>query len=233
MRPLLRSTGSALRILRKIYGEHPRTCSYCRYHGRFYAYGKPMRLDAMCSSCGALERERQVILADQQRHFFTGKRVLHFAPEPVLREYICSVKPASYITTDLNMPNVDTKENIEQLSFAEGSFDVVFSSHVLEHVDDKKALKELYRILAPQGMALIMVPLVEAWAESYENPEVQTTELRERHFGQWDHVRFYGRDIRNRIRQAGFSLEEMVATEPHVNIYGLIRGETIFIATKN
>ena len=52
------------------------------------------------------------------------------------------------------------------------------------------------------------------------------------HFGQENHVRYYGADVRDRIRAAGFGLKEFVASEPDVSRYGLLRGETIFVASK-
>jgi len=78
-------------------------------------------------------------------------------------------------------------------------------------VDDKKALAEIYRVLKPGGVALIMLPVIEGWAGTYENPKVTTPEERKRHYGQADHVRYYGADVRGRIRAAGFQLEEFTA----------------------
>ncbi len=78
----------------------------------------------------------------------------------------------------------------------------------------------------------LMTPVVEGWAETYENPAITTPKLRRLHFGQHDHVRYYGRDVRDRIRAPGFALTEVTAVEPDVLTYGLNRGETLFIATK-
>jgi SAM-dependent methyltransferase len=99
-------------------------------------------------------------------------------------------------------------------------------------VNDTLALAELFRLLKPGGKAIVSSPIVEGWAETYENPAVLTTTERLIHFGQQDHVRFYGRDLRDRIRAAGFDLTEVTAVEPDVLTYGLIRGETLFIARK-
>jgi hypothetical protein len=43
-------------------------------------------------------------------------------------------------------------------------------------------------------------------------------------------LRFYGRDIVERIEGAGFNVARFVAVEPEVSRHGLMRGETIFIA---
>src|SRR5690606_22633231 len=112
------------------------------------------------------------------------------------------------------------------------SFDRVVCNHVLEHVDDRKALAEIFRVLRPGGIALLSTPLIEAWATSYEDDSIQDPDMRVLHFGQDDHLRYFGRDVRDRIASAGFALEDFVATEPDVATYGLLRGECIFMATK-
>jgi SAM-dependent methyltransferase len=112
------------------------------------------------------------------------------------------------------------------------AFDLIICSHVLEHVDDRKALREMLRVLRPGGIALLMTPVVEGWSETYENPNVDFPKDRVLHFGQDDHVRYFGADIRDRIKSAGFELEEFTAVEPDVSRYSLIRGENLFIARK-
>ena len=105
-------------------------------------------------------------------------------------------------------------------------------SHVLEHVNDERALNEISRILTPDGAVLIMVPIIEGWDQSYEDSSITDVNDRIRHFGQWDHVRIYGRDLRERIVRAGFRLVEFTAVEPDVQHYGLLRGEKLFVAYK-
>jgi SAM-dependent methyltransferase len=224
-----------LRFLRTAYGFRPRECNICKYKGRFYTFGMPgmaSRLDALCPSCECLERHRLLVLADQECHFFTNKKVLHFAPEHVLRQYIRSCGAMSYITADLYGKNVDITQDIENITLEDGSYDVVIASHVLEHVNDRKALKELHRILKPGGIALLMVPIVEGWDNTYEDSKIVSTEERQLYYGQSDHIRFYGRDFRTRITNSGFALQEFTAVEPLVSRYALVRGEKLFIATK-
>jgi SAM-dependent methyltransferase len=110
---------------------------------------------------------------------------------------------------------------------------VVICHQVVEHVDDRKALAELFRILRPGGFAVITTPVEEGWDETYENPEATTRKDRMLHHGQGDHLRFYGRDIRDRIRAPGFELEEYVALEPDVSRCALERGSRLFIARKS
>ena len=77
-----------------------------------------------------------------------------------------------------------------------------------------------------------MVPIIEGWTSTYENPSVRTNRGRNLHFGQADHVRFYGADVRERIRAAGFALDEYAANGEDCVKFGLARGETVFIAIK-
>jgi len=132
----------------------------------------------------------------------------------------------------LFMQGCDLVLNLERLELSDQSVDVFIASHVLEHVDDQKTLAELFRCLKPGGTAIIMVPIVEAWKQSYENDEVSTSRERDLHFGQFDHVRYYGADLRERIKAAGFELEEFTASPSDCVSFGLMRGETVFLASR-
>ncbi|MDE4176719.1 class I SAM-dependent methyltransferase [Pseudophaeobacter sp. 1A16562] len=137
-----------------------------------------------------------------------------------------------YLACDLDPALAPLQINIEEISLPATSIDVAICFHVLEHVDDHKALSELHRILRPGGSLLLMVPIIEGWAHTYENPAIVEDTERAQHFGQADHVRYYGADFRTRVTEAGFSLAEYTAEEPHVQRHGLLRGEKLFIARK-
>lgn len=109
---------------------------------------------------------------------------------------------------------------------------MIVCSHVLEHVNDRLALVELYRILRPGGQLIVMVPIIEGWEASYENDAITSDQDRELHFGQYDHVRYYGRDIRQRLMDSGFTIKEYTAFGADVITYSLLRGEKVFICTK-
>lgn len=221
---------SALRL----FGNHvPRECSVCGHKGRFFAYGFPLTADVVCPSCLSLERHRALALYLERNPRIAGKEILHFAPEPGLKTLIASQNPKRYVSCDLFADNVDLRINIEAIDLPDASFDLVFCLHVLEHVNDTLALAEIRRILRPGGEAILMVPIEEGLDETYENPAITTPEDRLVHFGQEDHVRFFGRDFRDRVRAAGFTLEEWVSKEPDVLRYGLKRGERIFIAARS
>ncbi|SHI86897.1 class I SAM-dependent methyltransferase [Wenxinia saemankumensis] len=221
------------RFRKAVRGLHPRTCPICGYQGHFTAFGHPPRFDARCASCQSLERHRLLALFVQRTGFFEPHHaVLHFAPEvqtaPTIRRTV-----ARYETADLSeRRNVTHRVDIEATGLPDASYDRIICSHVLEHVDDARALAEIFRMLKPGGRALLATPVCEGWATTYENPDVTSASDRLVHFGQQDHVRYYGRDIRDRIRAAGFELSEFTAVEPDVLRYGLMRGETLFVATR-
>jgi SAM-dependent methyltransferase len=193
----------------------------------------PPRFDAQCPRCEALERHRLFVLACQCLGLFANRtEVLHFAPEPALRAYV-QPRAARYVTADVTGVGVDRKESIEAISFPDASFDIVIASHVLEHVEDRRAMRELKRVLRPAGVLVCMVPIIEGWETTYEDPAVLTATDRELHFGQSDHVRYYGRDFRDRLRAAGFGLSEFTADGSLSSRYGLLRGEKVFVAKAN
>jgi SAM-dependent methyltransferase len=208
-------------------------CNLCSYAGRFWPFGDPPRRGATCGSCGSQERHRLLGLwIRANRGIVRDSEILHFAPEvPVA--HLLKENAASYQSADLQPGVADLVLNIEEIDLPNESMDLIVCSHVLEHVDDAKALREVYRVLRVDGLALFMFPVVEGWDRTYENPSVVTTSDRVKHFGQFDHVRMFGRDVRDRIVGAGFSLTEFVAEEPDVGRHGLMRGERLFIATKS
>jgi SAM-dependent methyltransferase len=122
--------------------------------------------------------------------------------------------------------------NLENIDLSDSSFDVIIANHVLEHVDDAAALTELKRVLTPKGRLLLTVPVIEGWDITYEDAAIVAPGDRAAHFGQWDHLRFYGRDIRQRISAAGFDLQEFVASGDEVVRFGLSRGERLFLALR-
>jgi len=215
-----------------MFGRYPRHCTVCGHEGRFLAYGYPLVCDVLCPSCSALERHRFLALADSKQNFFAGKDVIHFAPETCMRTYLARRSMKSYQTADLFAPNVDLKLNIEDINLSDACADVVLCLHVLEHVDDKKATQELYRILRPGGILIAMFPMVEGWESSYEDSTKVTPQERLLYFGQHDHVRFFGADARRRLALPGFDVSELTAEEPEVSRHGLMRGEKIFLCRK-
>jgi SAM-dependent methyltransferase len=229
--------GSALRgylaMALRHYDERPcGTCPCCGYTGRF-APEPHLLMAESCPQCGALERQRLLALAVQRGFVsFAGADVLHFAPDPSVMRLVDGQGAASHVTADYAPGRAELVLNIESLDLPGASFDRVICSHVLEHVDDHRALREIHRVLRPGGQAVIMLPIVEGWSATYENPAVRTEDERTVHFGQYDHVRYFGADLRGRIADAGFALSEYTAEGADTAEYRLQRGEKVFLAAK-
>lgn len=220
--------GDPMQFLRP---AHRRECPLCRYQGRFWSHGTPPRGEAMCPRCLSLERHRLLhLLIDRYAaSALEGRRVLHFAPEACIRGLLGRI--AEYVTADIDGRGVDCQCAMEAMPFPDGSIDAVIANHVLEHVDDDHdALLEVRRVLRPGGMAILSVPIIQGWDETYENPGIVTPRLRHTHFGQEDHKRLYGRDFSNRLQRAGFMVEVFRASHESEVRYGLRRGDRFYVA---
>ena len=211
------------------WGRTARNCPVCGYQGMFSPVKhKP---EIWCPSCDSRPRHRLLKLwMDREMVLPEGARVLHFAAEPWVRGWF-EDRGAAYVTADIN-DLFDLQLDITAMDLADASYDLVMTNHVLEHVDDTAALAEMFRILRPGGQAVITVPMIEGWDETHEDPALVTEAERRLQYGDPSHLRFYGRDVRGRIRAAGFDLAEYVAVEPDVSTHALHRGERIFVGRK-
>ncbi len=188
-----------------------RICPVCRSRvRRFLSFGKPRRPDELCPVCLSLGRDRFLwtYLRDRQRLDGFQGRVLHLAPEPATEHRLRRLEGADYLTADLDGSRADVAMDITRIELPDGSFDLIFCSHVLEHVpDDRRAIGELHRVLRPGGRAMLIVPIDRE--ETFEDASVTDPAERERLFGQFDHVRRYGEDFADRLRDAGFEVTRL------------------------
>jgi SAM-dependent methyltransferase len=169
------------------------------------------RRDALCPNpaCMTVERHRLLWL------LLTGElglgrrpaRVLHVAPEPGLIRRLRPLPGVDYTGVDMESPFADIHADLCELPFSDDSYDLVICSHVLEHVPrDGAALAEIRRVLAPEGTAILMYPIDHRRQTTDEDPTVTDPVERKRRFGQFDHVRMYGRDHLARLTSAGFDV---------------------------
>lgn len=203
-----------------------------------YGYGT-QRPNVLSPSTLSLERHRLMWLyLQQETDFFTAhKKVLHMAPEQCFLDIFKQLKNLDYTTADLYSPIVDVKADILKLPFADNSFDMVFCNHVLEHIEeDKKAMQELYRVLKPGGMGIFQIPQDLSLEKTYEDFNITSPEERTKHFGQYDHVRIYGKDYFDRLRAVGFQVQEVdfstKLSEDMIDKYRLAKGEILPVCIK-
>lgn len=191
------------------YRGSGRVCTICNATAAsFLPFGTPQREEAQCWRCHSLERHRfmwHYIANEMTSNTNLGQSFLHIAPEACISQRLRDAIGAGYLTADLFASNVDVQMDITNIQLAENSFDSIYCSHVLEHVeDDHKAMTELFRVLKPGGTALLAVPISRQ--ETYEDPTIVLPEERLKAFGQIDHLRVYGLDFEDRVASAGFQV---------------------------
>lgn len=203
-----------------------------------YGYGK-QRDNALSPGTLSLERHRQMWLYLQnETDFFTKTyKVLHIAPEQEFLRRLRQMKNLDYISADLFSPIVDVKADILDLPFEDGSFDVVFCNHVFEHIeDDRKAMSELFRVMKKGGWGIFQVPMKNSLEKTYEDFSIKDPKERQKHFGQYDHVRWYGMDYFERLKDAGFEVDINLYSKkfsPELRKrYGLLENEILPIVYK-
>jgi SAM-dependent methyltransferase len=203
-----------------------------------YGYGK-QRNNVLSPSTLSLERHRLlwIYLKDGTDFFSAPKKVLHFAPEQAFYKRFRNQKNLDYTTTDLFSPLADVKADICDLPFDDNSYDVILCNHVLEHIpDDTKAMQELYRVLKPGGMGIFQIPQDLNRETTFEDNSITDQKQRAEIFGQYDHVRVYGRDYFDKLRSVGFTVVAEDYTKKispdQVAKYCLAAGEIIPVCYK-
>jgi len=207
---------------------------------KFLPYGyEVQRQNVLSPSTLSLERHRLLWLyLTNETNFFTSKKkVLHMAPEQCFLSRFKKLNH-EYITADLDSPIADVKADIVNLPFNDNSFDVIFCNHVLEHIqDDTKAMKELFRVMKKGGMGVFQVPQDLNRDITFEDNSITDPKERAKIFGQYDHVRVYGRDYFDKLRSVGFKVEEVnyyqkISSELSSR-YRLMEGELLPVVFKN
>ncbi|MCK9617787.1 MAG: methyltransferase domain-containing protein [Lentimicrobiaceae bacterium] len=208
--------------------------------------GAGYRENNICPRCYSTDRDRLIYLyLKEKTNIFTQNiKLLHIAPEGSIKSLIQQYPNITYSQGD-KFENgyrgyyYDRKVNqmdITQIPFPDDTFDVIICNHVLEHIEnDKKAMEELYRVLKPNGWAIIQVPISQTLANTFE-AEANSPEERERLFGQFDHVRIYGQDYPSLLENVGFavSIHNPVRDGWNINhdYYAINTLENIYVAYK-
>jgi SAM-dependent methyltransferase len=216
-------------------------CPVCKStFKKFVPYGRTNpRSNALCPNCLALERHRLMwlYLRDKTSFFTAPQKVLHVAPEHCFIDRFEAMKNLDYTTADIESPLAKIKMDIHAIPFEANTFDVAFCNHVMEHVtDDIQAMRELFRVLKPNGWAIIQSPMDTSRVTTLEDPAITSETDREKHYWQKDHLRLYGLDYANRLQQAGFnvSADSFVKELPKETLkrFALPREEIIYFCRK-
>jgi SAM-dependent methyltransferase len=194
------------RLSARLLRGHGRECPCCSGHFKRTSRRRLAGWGGICPRCRSHPRHRAIALL-LARGDLPGGRLLHFAPEPLFDPVFDRRPEIERVTADLYAP-ADLRLDITRMDLPDSSFDLILCSHVLEHVpDDAAAMAELRRVLAPGGLALVLTPY-RAEVPTYEDPSITSPLDRMVAFGQQDHVRIYGNDLADRLREAGFEVED-------------------------
>lgn len=233
-----KNDGLGFAPLPPVYRENAEKHSY-----RYFGQGEMTPLDTyLCNGCASSDRER-LYAYWLDREVAAGRltkqmKMIHFAPEQALSDYIRKQKYFNdYQTADLSMTGVDHQVDLMELPFADNSVDFFICSHVLEHVpDDRRAMRELFRITGKRGRGVMMAPIVVGLEKTVEDPSCDDEAERWRLFGQNDHVRLYSHnDYVSRVKESGFVLEQLTMKDFGSEIFsrlGLKPTSIIYIVTK-
>jgi predicted SAM-dependent methyltransferase len=226
-------------IISPIYRGEKFICPVCEGHFRkLLTAGVKPRPNAQCPKCGSFERHRLLWLYLKERtNFFTANlTVLEIAPLDYLQHKFRAMPNLDYVSVDLQSPVAMAKMDITDMQFQANHFDCIICYHVLEHItDDQKAMREIFRVLKPDGWAICQVPILNE--KTFEDPSITTPADRRKFFGDPDHVRIYGLDYRNRLERIGFTVkvDDYVKqlSDDAIKKYSLIKGEDIYLCKKH
>jgi SAM-dependent methyltransferase len=169
----------------------------------------------LCPKCDAMDRERLMAIYLDRVLPAPGaappKRLIDFAPSYALRKKLNRMPQIAYRSADLSRADVQDHIDLTDIRYPDESVDVFICSHVLEHIpEDRKAMRELRRILKHDGFGLVLVPLIVGIDETHEETTPMPEEYRWKYFGLSDHVRQYGkRDFVQRLTEAGLAVEQL------------------------
>lgn len=181
------------------------------YIASFRLRGEPVdhyTENALCPGCESKIRHRFVVqfLVHRTPLLRGNVRLLHFAPEPQIAGFLARLKMVEYTACDTDTARYPgaLKVDLPEIPLPDASFDAIISIHVLEHIaEDARAIREMHRILAPGGWAVVAIPVYGE--TTFEIPGLGEDE-RERFYGVRSHQRLNGLDFRAKLEKAGFAV---------------------------
>jgi len=205
---------------------------------KFLSYGyTKLRKNALSPSTLSLERHRLLWLKNETVLFEKKIKLLHFAPEQAFYKRFKKLSNIQYDTIDINSPLAKIKADICDLPIKENTYDFILCNHVLEHVlDDNKAMSELYRVLKKGGIGIFQVPIDMKREKTFQDDSITDKLERNKIFGQYDHVRIYGKDYFNKLEDTGFKVQQVdyskKFSDKEILKFSIIKGEIIPVCTK-
>ncbi len=207
--------------------------------------GGGRRNNNICPRCYSTDRDRLIYLylKNYTSIFEKDIKLFHVAPSGALKALLTSQPNIDYTMGTKHHEGFYYARNIDllditKLNIQDNTFDVILCNHVLEHIhNDIKAMSELRRVLKPGGWAILQVPMSKLLKQTYEDPSITSEKEREKHFGQFDHLRIYGSDYNQRLEQVGFRVEVQNPYNDHWNIenldkFALNKEESIYVVYK-
>lgn len=223
------------------YAGNRYICPCCGSKLRAFTHGGAsfrVRPLGYCPRCNAKARHRRLwLFLEQNTNLFTDQvRLLHVSPSYGLSRGLRSMPNIRYTgVANRERWNISARMELAAASFPDDTFDAAICNHVLEHIeDDRAAIRELYRVLKPGGWAAVSVP-IHLDQKTYEDPGITSPQERERAFGETVHVRYYGFDFADRLKEPGFQVRLYPGKdvdEPSRRRYGLRDDENIFMCGK-
>lgn len=218
-------------------------CNICGLsYRKLLPHGNERRMNAKCPNCLSLERTRLLwffLTKEIFPNLNNQAKVLHFAPEMGIKKKMQKMDSINYTNADIDPLFADSVIDITQIPSPKDEYDLVICSHVLGHVpDETTAVNELFRVLKPGGIAIVMSLVDKNLPITYENKNVRSASDKLLHYSENNLVRLHGRDFKNRIELGGFKVEEINFQEilgseiSSKFCLGNGQRETIFICTK-
>ncbi|OBX27042.1 methyltransferase family protein [Gelidibacter algens] len=206
-------------------------CEICKTKLNRFIKLKPN--DLLCPACGSRSRTRRLYHLLLKDNALQGN-VLHFSPSRSLYRVYKKIEAMSYVSTDFENEFVaDYTLDIRKIDFKDQYFDTIICYHILEHIEeDFVAMKELYRVLSPNGKCYIQTPFKDG--NIYEDASMVSESERFKAFGQKDHVRLYSIEgLKERLERVGFKVSILTFTPQEEDVLlGYQSPETVLIASK-
>jgi Methyltransferase domain len=232
-----------LPVLEKILPGGSRHCPVCEWQGRsFRAFlsADEVITDCICPGCGSFDRHRQLVLGvraelETTRGSRSGPRmILGYSLSTALRFLLEHEGVARCFRTDIAVGEdrfaPDFVSDLRRTPFDRETFDWIFCSHVLEHIQEMDlCVNEILRMLKPGGLAWIQVPFEPGAAHS-RRIEIDPHRA---HAHAWQ----FAPDFGTLIERDGWEVTEIIAEQmlssEERRSYGIDSRERFWLARKN